>query len=402
MKQQLTTRQLLLWRVATYFYFALPGLALASWVSRTPTIRDTLDASTSVMGWIIFGMSSGSIIGLLFASPLIARFGGRPNLVIGLSLCSLGLIVLGTGGSLIPQTILVFIGLFIFGMGNGLTDVTMNVEGTAIEHTVKKSILTSFHASFSLGTFVGALLGALALWLNLSVFVHITVIAFIVFGSALYLARFIPEGTGKETAGDEQQPTMTSKERLAIWKEPRTVMLGILVLGMAFAEGSANDWLPLIMVDGYGVTEASGSIIFGVFLAAMTIGRATGDALVNRLGRVLVLRLAALSAIIGMLIIISGVSFTAAAVGAVFWGIGAAFGFPLGLSAAGDNPRGMAVRVGAVSTTGYVAFLVGPPMLGFVGDEIGLLRALFIVLAAVLLAAVFSHAAKPTGSRHTT
>ncbi|NGP44627.1 MFS transporter [Bacillaceae bacterium SIJ1] len=382
-----------------YLYFALPGLAFSSWIARTPTIRDTLEASTAQMGWIIFGLSSGSMVGLLCASQLIAKFGGRAMLLLGLIVCSTGLFVVGIGGSLIPYSLLVFFGLMIFGFGNGLTDVTMNVEATAIEHTVQKSVLTGYHAAFSLGTLAGALLGALAIWLDISVFAHVGITATLLFIGTVFLSRYIPSGTGKESKADADQPPMTAKERLEVWKDPRTVMIGIVVLGMAFAEGSANDWLPLIMVDGFNMSAENGSIILGVFLGAMTIGRLTGDGLLNRFGRVIMLRATVLSAVIGLSVMIFGHSGTTAVIGAVFWGLGAALGFPLALSAAGDDPRGLAVRVAAVSSAGYMAFLVGPPFLGFIGDEIGLVNALFFVLAAVIMAGLFSHAVKPIGVR---
>ncbi len=191
---------------------------------------------------------------------------------------------------------------------------------------------------------------------------------------------------------------MGAKERMAVWKERRTALIGIIVLGMVFAEGSANDWLPLVMVDGYKVTPAEGSFAFGLFVAAMTICRAAGGVLLDRFGRVIVLRASAFFAITGLLIVILGQSYAVAIVGVVLWGFGAACGFPVGLSAAGDDPRGVVARVGAVSTLGYLAFLVGPPVLGIIGQSVGLLRALIVVLIAVTFAGLLSQAAKPIGS----
>ncbi|MCM3186945.1 MFS transporter [Priestia megaterium] len=190
---------------------------------------------------------------------------------------------------------------------------------------------------------------------------------------------------------------MSARERMVVWKEPRTILISIIVLGMAFAEGSANDWLPLIMVDGYNVTPTMGSFAFGLFVAAITIGRTIGGLLLDRLGRVLVLRISALFAIIGLLIVIFGGSYEFGTIGIVLWGLGAAFGFPVGLSAAEDKPRGVADRVSAVATAGYHAFLVGPPFLGFIGEMIGLLRALIVVLITVTIAGLLSQAAKPIG-----
>jgi MFS family permease len=396
----LNTRKIHLWRIAIYFFFALPGFFTASWISRTPSIRDTLGASTNQMGWIIFGLAAGSIFGLLIASHLIARYGGRFAMVTGLVVSAIGLCTVGIGGSLLPLGGIVFLGLAIFGFGNGICDVAMNVEGTAVEHATKKSLLTGFHAAYSAGTFLGAIAGAFAVKVNIPIYVHLLVAAVIVVVSTVYLYRLVPAGTGQDNKADSGEPPMTARERMAVWKEPRTVLIGIVVLGMAFAEGSANDWLPLLIVDGYKVTPAAGSFAFGLFVAAMTIGRAVGGMLLDRFGRVAVLRASALFAIVGLLIVIFGESYAQASIGVVLWGLGAAFGFPVGLSAAGDNPRGVAARVGAVTTLGYLAFLAGPPILGVIGESIGLLRALLIVLIGVTIAGLLSHAVKPIVEEH--
>lgn len=395
MKQALTPKQIRLWRVAIYFYFGLSGFAMASWVAQTPNIRDSLGISTAQMGWIIFGLSTGSIIGLLCASHFIARFGGRVIMLLGLGCSASGLIFVGLGSTWVPHVLIVFSGLAIFGFGIGICDVAMNVEGTAIEQLLKKSVLTGFHAVYSLGTFIGALIGSFVNVIHLPVFSHLSIIALIVLTLIIYFFRFVPAGTGQDDNGDANEPPMTTKERLAVWKEQRTVMLGIIVLGMAFAEGSAGDWLPLVIVDGYDKTPAAGSLMFSLFVATMTISRAVGDILLDRFGRVAILRVSAISAGVGLLIVIFSGNYYAAGVGIVLWGFGSAYGFPIGLSAAGDNPRGVAARVGAVTTVGYMAFLVGPPVLGAIAESTGLLRALIFVLVGVTVAGLFSHGAKP-------
>ncbi|MGA6840932.1 MFS transporter [Priestia megaterium] len=397
MNYSLDRQQIKLWRLSIYFIFALPGFSMASWVSRTPTIRDALGATTAQMGWIIFGMAVGSIVGLMSASHLIAHKGGRFVMVTGLVISSIGLIIVGVGGSWIINSSIVFLGLAIFGFGNGICDVAMNVEGTAVEGVTKKSLLTGFHAAFSVGTLFGAIVGSVATKSGVPVPLHLTFVSVVIVLSIIFLSRFVPLGTGKEDNSDSNGTSMSARERMAVWKEPRTILISIIVLGMAFAEGSANDWLPLIMVDGYNVTPTMGSFAFGLFVAAMTVGRAIGGLLLDRLGRVLVLRISALLAIVGLLIVIFGGSYTFATIGIILWGLGAAFGFPVGLSAAGDDPRGVAARVSAVATAGYLAFLVGPPFLGFVGEMIGLLRALIVVLITVTIAGLLSQAAKPIG-----
>jgi fucose permease len=187
---------------------------------------------------------------------------------------------------------------------------------------------------------------------------------------------------------------MTAGQRLSVWKEPRTLLIGLIVLGLAFAEGSANDWLPLAFVDGHGVDRATGALVFGIFVTAMTVGRVAGSTLLDAYGRVRVLRVSAAAAAIGLIIVIFGPGAVVAAVGVVFWGLGTSLGFPVGLSAAGDDPRRAAARVSAVATLGYLAFLAGPPILGLLGQQTGLLHALLVVLVLVAISGIVSPAAR--------
>lgn len=399
MDYSLNRRQIQLWRIAIYFIFVLTGFAFASWVSRTPAIRDALGSTTAEMGVIIFGLSVGSIAGLISASILIAQKGGRFVMVFGLLVVSIGLLIVGFSGSWLTNSIMVFLGLVIFGFGHGICDVAMNVEGTAVERAAQKSLLTGFHAAFSLGTLLGALVGSAMTKLGITVPLHLTLTALVIVLIVLSLYRFIPADTGKEVASDSVKVNRT-QEYMSVWKERRTIMIGIIVLGMAFVEGSANDWLPLIMVDGYNVTPAMGSIAYGIFVGSMTFGRAIGDKILDRFGRVIVLRASTLLAFVGLIIVILSHNFEVATIGIVFWGLGAAFGFPVGLSAAGDDPHRVAARVSAVSTAGYLAFLVGPPFLGIIGEHVGLLRALIFVLIAVTISGLLSKSAKPIGKQN--
>ena len=163
---------------------------------------------------------------------------------------------------------------------------------------------------------------------------------------------------------------------------------------MAFAEGSANDWLALAMVDGHGVDNATGALVFGIFVTAMTVGRVVGVFLLDKFGRVPVLRVSAVLAGLGLLVVIFAPVAWLAGIGVVMWGLGSALGFPVGMSAAADDPRNAAARVSAVATIGYLAFLVGPPLIGFIGEHVGLLNALLLVLTLVAVAGIVSPAAR--------
>ena len=156
---------------------------------------------------------------------------------------------------------------------------------------------------------------------------------------------------------------------------------------MAFTEGTGNDWLAIAMIDGYAAAAVIGPLTFAIFLAAMTLGRWFGPGLIDRFGRVSVVRTSALVALIGLLLVVFGQFIGVAMAGAALWGLGTALGFPVGMSAAADEPQMSAARVSVVASIGYTAFLAGPPLVGFLGDEFGVLRALTVTAGLLALAA---------------
>ena len=412
----LSRRQVTSWRNSMFLIFGLSGLGLASWVTRIPAVRDALGSSTLEMGLLFFGVAVGSIAGLLASGHLIARLGARKALVACLTIGPTGLIVAGFGGGVATSFGVVFAGLMIFGVSAAVSGVAINVSGAANERALGRTIMPIFHACFSGGTMIGAGLGALAELLNISVVFHIGVIAVTMFAVGQLALRHVQhelilnaaDKNADRTAGLSTDKLSTAelstaelasdwRSRLSLWREPRVLMIGIIVLGMAFAEGSANDWLALAAVDGYGVANEVGALMFGLFVTAMTVGRLLGGFLLDRFGRVPVLRGSAVLAVVGLSLVIFGGSIGVAVAGTVLWGLGSALGFPVGMSAAADDPRNAAARVSIVATIGYAAGLIGPPLIGGLGQQFGLLNALLVVLGLLAAAGICSGAARKQG-----
>ena len=396
---ELTRSEIVQWRNAVFLIFALSGIGLASWIARTPAIRDSLGASTFEMGLIVFGVAAGAIVGLTLSSHIIAKIGSKATIAGSVTGAGVGIVIVGVGATM-TVTQLVVVGLALFGLGNGMCDVAMNVEGAANERALGRTVMPLFHASFSLGTIVGAGIGAAAEQFGVPIVVHLAVVGAVMVGAVLVSVRFLrpdPFATSGESGTESDGAAEGSKgwkSRLAIWKDRRTLLIGVIVLGMAFAEGSANDWLALAMVDGHGVDNATGAMVFGIFVTAMTAGRVGGVFLLDKFGRVPVLRVSAMLAGLGLLVVIFAPATWLAGIGVVLWGLGSALGFPVGMSAAADDPRNAAARVSAVATIGYLAFLVGPPLIGFIGEHVGLLNALLLVLTLVAVAGIVSPAAR--------
>lgn len=376
------------WRAALFLFMIAAGIGMASWVARTPAVRDGLDVSTGTMGLVLFGLSTGSMAGVSVSGNLVRRYGGRRTISAGSALIVAGLAVIAAATSL-SLAAGVFGGLALFGVGMGLAEVAFNIEGAAVESAIGRPVLPVLHGCFSLGTVFGAALGLLLTAVRLPVGWHLAGVAVLVAAAGTWSVLSIPQGTGKDAVSAEPDGREAGgpRRRAHVWRDRRLVRIGLIVLAMAFAEGAANDWLPLLMVDGHHVSAGAGSLTFLVFATSMTVGRFCGGPLLRRFGRAHVVRVSALVAVAGLAVVVLSPSPLAAGAATVLWGLGASLGFPVAMSAAGDHPDDAAARVSAVAAAGYVAFLVGPPALGFLADHIGLRLTMTVVLALLVVAA---------------
>jgi len=378
-----------LWALFTFFF--IPGLLMASWATRTPAIRDILSVSTAEMGAVLFGLSIGSMSGVLSSAWLVKRFGTRNVIRASMSVSVLGMMVLSLA-LWFASPLLFAVGLALFGSSLGAAEVAINIEGAVVEQKMNKTVLPMMHGFYSLGTLVGAGIGmTLTAW-GVTATLHVLLAALVAIVPILIAITAIPDGTGRNDAGEAQH----KRKGRPFYRDTQLLLIGVVVLAMAFAEGSANDWLPLLMVDGHGFTPTSGSLIYTGFTLGMTIGRFTGGWFIDRYSRVTVVRASAMMGGLGIALIIFVDSAWVAGVSVLLWGLGASLGFPLTISAASDTGPDAATRVSVVATTGYLAFLVGPPLLGFLGEHYGLRSAMMVVLALMVLAVIVARAvAKP-------
>ena len=298
----------------------------------------------------------------------------------GACLVVLGTVVAAVGTTVTGTVPLVAAGFFAYGIGTGVWDVAMNVEGAAVEQELGRSIMPRFHAGWSMGSIAGAAVGVPVAALDVPM-------TGAPGGGGAALGRPRPgrvAGLPPGRAAAARPPRGRSA-----WREPRTLAIGLMVLAFALTEGAANDWLALALIDGHDVEHWVGVAGFAAFVTAMTVGRLAGTVLLDRFGRVPVLRTTAVAAILGVLLVVFGGHPVLVGLGILVWGLGASLGFPVGMSAAADDPARSAARVSVVATIGYAAFLGGPPLLGFLGDQVGTLRALLVV-AVLLVPSLFA------------
>jgi predicted MFS family arabinose efflux permease len=377
---------------ATYVAFVSSGLVFASWASRIPQVRDRLHLSPSQLGLVLLAIAVGSVLALPLSGPFVARLGSRRTVTLMSLVHAVGLTVVAVG--YLAGVVPVLIGLFIFGFAIGAWDVAMNVQGAEVERHLGRSIMPRFHAGYSIGTVAGALLGSVIVALHVPVTAHLLVVALVVAVAVpLGVRPFLPDHP--TTPQDEPDADARPAGALTAWREPRTLLIGVFVLAFAFAEGTANDWIGVAVIDGYGTAPAVGTLAFAAFLAAMTSGRWFGPGLLDRYGRVRVVRGLGLVALVGLVLFVAGQLVVVAFVGAALWGVGVSLGFPVGMSAGADDPRRSAARVSVISSIGYCAFLAGPPLVGFVGQHVGVLNAQVVVAVLLAVAALVAGNTRP-------
>ncbi|MDQ0736615.1 MFS transporter [Arthrobacter agilis] len=379
--------------IATYAIFGLNGLVFASWAARIPAASDTLGLGAGQIGTLLLVGAVGSMLSLPLAGVISARFGTGNTVRIGGTAAAVAATSVAVGLAIVSVPV-VAVGLFLFGCGIALWDVGQNIEGADVERLVGRTIMPRFHAAFSGGAFVGALVGAGLSAMDVSLSAHLVAVAVLSLAVSLWTPRhFLPETTADD-APTAPEHDGTRQRGLGAWGEARTLLIGLVVLGAALTEGAANDWVAKASVDGLGTTESTGAVMFAVFVAAMTTVRFLGGPLIDRFGRVRVLQASLGSSLVGLVIFVAAPNVPLAGVGAILWGAGAALGFPMGMSAAADDPTRAAARVSVVATIGYTAFLAGPPLIGFLGDVVGIRNALLAVGVAVLASFLVAPAAR--------
>jgi hypothetical protein len=331
----------------------------------------------------------GAVAALPLSGIVVRRLGPARTVAVGGLAAGAAVVTAGLGAQTLALVAVTGAALLVFGAASGFWDVAMNVEGAEVEQRLGRTIMPRFHAAFSLGTVLGAVGGFAASAAGLSVAAHLTLVGVVVAAVTLgAAARFLPVDAAAVGAAEEHGSALLA------WRERRTVLLGLLVLCAAFTEGVANDWLAVGLRDGYGVSGTVGVLGFALFVTAMTAGRLAGGPVLDRVGRVPVLVSCFALVIVGVLVVVFSPVLWLAMVGAVVWGLGASLGFPLGVSAAADGGNAEA-RVSVVATIGYTAFLAGPPLLGFLGDRVGVHPALLVVALVSVPGLLLVRAARP-------
>lgn len=386
---------------AVYAVFIGSGFETATFASRIPQIRAGLGVTPGELGLILLGGAIGATLAPPLSGLIIAWLGETRTVEVMSLVSAAGLACVGLG---YPYGVApVVAGLALAAFSSGTWDVGQNVQAAAVEQALGRSIMSKFHAGWSLGTVAGAGAGAAMVALSVPVAAHMV-------GAAVIVAVAMPLATrsflrpGSDTAHPDAappRPGQTPKRRqrsrsaLRAWTEPRTLLIGVFVLCMTFMEGTGNDWFSLAIIDGYHTPAVTGTVAFTLFLVGMTAGRWVGPKFLDSYGRVPVLRFCAVTALAGLALAVFGGVLALALPGALLAGLGTSLGFPTGMSAAADDPRHAPGRVSATASVAYLAFLAGPPAIGFLADHVGVLHAISAAGLLLTVAFVLAGATRP-------
>ena len=374
--------------------FALSGFNFASWAARLPAVQQGLGLQKDQMGLLLFSAAIASVAALPLSGIVVEKIGTRATVAWAAGLNCAGLAVAGVsaGAGNVVGTVA---GLVVYGAGTATWDAAMNIEGAAVEQRLGRTVMPRYHAGFSLGTVVAAGLSALLAALHAPIGVHLPVVLAMSFVAVLWsIAGFLPRAEEPHRAATEPAHR-GARGALAAWGDARTLLVGVVVLAAALTEGSANDWVSLAVVDGWHTPDWLGALGLWLFVVSMTTMRWFATALLDRFGRVAILRLCAALSIVGLLVFGLVGPLSIALVGVLIWGAGAAVGFPVGMSAASDDPLRAAQRVAVVSTIGYSAFLAGPPVIGLIAQHVGYRHALLFICVPVVVGLFVVRAAAP-------
>ena len=368
-------------RVVSAIFF-MCGTFIGLWASRIPDIKAATGLNESGFGLLLLVMAFGAFTAFPFTGYWVDRLGAAPVAKFLAAATVFSFLLVGIA----PNTTLLTIALFLAGFSFGGLDVSMNGWGAEVETRLGRPVMSSFHGLYSLGAGMAAAAGGFAIEFDLTVPEHFGYWTLL---SAPFLIWFYRQAWPRVQGGHGEK----SKAPLFAMPKGALVLVGLIALVAALGEGAVTDWAALYQIVDLGYAESIAPTAFTVFSIAMVIMRLAGDKIIARFGPVPVARLSGVVAFLGCLLLVSGLNIWAVWAGCFVMGLGYAVLFPLAMSrAAGDPHMSKGAALASVATLGYGAFLLGPPLLGFIGDLVSL-RASFGMVALLTLTLPFLAAA---------
>ncbi|WP_405846490.1 MFS transporter [Streptomyces niveus] len=375
-------------RTTLTIFFALDGFLFAGWVVRIPAIKQQTGASASDLGLALLGVSAGAVVTMMFTGRMCARFGSHPVTVVSSLLLALSIALPARTHSALTLGLV----LLLFGAAYGALNVSMNSAAVDFVAALRRPVMSSFHAAFSLGGMAGAGLGALVAG-GLSASTHLLALTGVGLLVTVLAGPSLLRHTLPPAAGPAPSPGKAAAPRRLDRRTRRLVVLfGVIALCTAYGEGALADWGALHLAQDLDAGAGLAAAGYSLFALAMTVGRLSGTALLERLGQTRTLVAGGVLAALGMLLGALAPTTWLALAGFAITGLGLANIFPVAVARAGAlaGPSGVA----AASTLGYGGMLLGPPAIGFLADWFSLPVALTTVALLAAAAALIGYSAR--------
>lgn len=360
-------------RIAVGALFFLAGISFASWASRIPTIQQTMHLSYAAWGAVLFALPAGLMCSLPFSGWIITKIGSKKLALSSQLMYSFILVAIG-----LAQTPLqLVICLVCFGFSGNAANIAVNTQAVTAEKLYGRPIMASFHGLWSVGGFAGAGIGILMIGNKINPFYHFIIISIIFIAGLIVAAKYLHDDTGPTVTADSTSLTPLQKLKLAAPLIP----LGVIALCSMICEGSMFDWSGIYFKKVVAAPVALQGLGFTSFMLTMFLGRFVADGFTDRFGLKRTLQLSGLLTGSGLLIAVVFPYFYTALLGFLLVGAGVCSVVPMVYSATGKSKTmSTGVALSAVSTIGFIGFLVGPPLIGFIAG-LATLRASFALIA---------------------
>lgn len=357
--------------------FLFLNIAFGSWLSRLPEVQRQLAMSEATLGWVLLSMPLGSLISTTFSRQLIARY-ETGQLAIVTLLCFTSIMILPPMAS---SPVLLFVLLFLVGLNHGVLNVSMNTTASAIEDQLEARVVSSIHGMFSLGGFIGALIGGTMAKVGLPLPLQMAGI-FILAAATMYW-RGKPVWNFRASISRERQPMRWPSRRLLAY-----MIIGVCIM---LGEGAISDWSAIYLSKQLQAGPLIAALGFAGFSAAMATGRFSGDWIRTHIPTKILVRNGTFLSFIGLMIVVWVPIKSLAIIGFTLAGIGYATGIPIIFLAAGRlTPKNPGIGIAAVANAGLLGFLGAPPAIGIIAEHFGLNKAMLIVALLALTASILS------------
>lgn len=360
-------------RIVLSGFFFLTGICFASWASRIPDIKMQLGLNDAQLGGLLFFLPIGSFIGIPISGSVTSRYGSNKILKIAAILYPLTLILLG----LCENTWQLSVALFVFGMAGNLFNVSVNTQAIVLSKHFEKSILSTFHGFWSLAGFMGGLIGGFFVANHLSPLYQFILISVLGFLFTIACNKYL-------------LPSESNKQPLSkMWTKPSPLMLqfGLIALGNMVCEGMMFDWSGIYFQKVVKVSIEWRTMGYISFMGCMTMGRMIADKLINYWGARKQLMLSGLLVTLGLVIAVSFPHIIISTLGFMLVGFGVSSVIPTIYGSVGKSaaPGQASIALASVSSVGFFGFLIGPPIVGFLSQAVGL-RGAFLIISVLGLA----------------